>query len=351
MKDHSAAAEWIALGFLVAIALGLLVLGRRVAIATKTVSYTPQGGVERRVAPGSIIPAADLALVIPDDYRTVRTSLLRSLVVGKDNRTSTSKVVVFAWTFAIVFGLASLIIAKWLGSSAGYDKLIANGLQEQYLLFLGGPYAAAVLAKYKAVADAQGDAGKSVAPVGNASPRQLVADDSGDGDLGDFQYVLFNVVALGWYLGTFVPHLMSGLPQVPDLLAGLALTSAGGYSAKKLISQAAPRLTALHPASAPPSIATAESQVEVWGRSLIVPADAAPGGTGLPPVVSVGGRSAQVLATSQPLGVDRVTVKVPSDVTLGPAKVTAIRADGVAAAGPDGTDGLTLIVTAVPSKG
>jgi len=347
MEDHSLAAELIAAGCLLVVTLGLVAIGRRLAVATKEVTYTPEGGVARHVAKGSIIPAADVPLVLPSDYTTVRVSLLRAIIVGKDNRTSTSKVVAFAWTYAIVFGLVAVIVAKWLDNPAGYDALIDNGLQEEYLLFLGGPYAAAVLAKYKAVSDAQGETGKAVAPVASASAEQLVADDAGDGDLGDLQYVLFNLITLGWFFGTFAPNLSDGLPEVPDLLAGLALTSAAGYSAKKLISQGAPKLTALVPASAPPSTATAASHVEVWGRNLIVPADAAPAGTALPPVVSVGGRTAGVLAASQPLGVDRITIKVPAEVTLGPTRVTAVRADGVSATGPEGADGLTLTVIEV----
>jgi hypothetical protein len=298
------------------------------------------------VTEGSSLPASAEALVLPSDYRKVRVSLLHTLVVGKDNRTSTSKTVTLAWTYAITFGIVALIVASWLGSPKGYDALVASGLQEEYLLFLGGSFAALIIAKYKAVADAQGDAGKPVAPVGSAGPRQLVTDDVGDGDLGDFQYVLFNLVALGWFLGTFVPHLPAGLPNVPDLLAGLALTSAGGYSAKKLIPQGTPTLTAVHPPSVPPSSETAVSQVELWGRNLFVPSSE---GARLPPMVSVGGLVAQLVATGQPLGVDHVTVKVPVDVEPGAARVSAVRADGVPAQSADGTNGLTLTVTSVPS--
>jgi hypothetical protein len=153
------------------------------------------------------------------------------------------------------------------------------------------------------------------------------------------------VITLGWFFGSFVPHLSDGMPDVPELLAGLALTSAAGYSAKKLVSQGAPKLTALMPASAPRSTSTVASQTELWGRNLIIPADAAPEGTPLPPVVSVGGVTAEILATSQPLGVDRLTIKVPAEVTPGAVRVAAVRSDGVPAKGPEGTDGLTLTVT------
>ncbi len=346
MTDHSLAAELISAGFLVAVLIVLMAVGRRVAVAANDTTYTPAGGVARTVQKGSIIPAADVSLVLSEDYRSVRRPLLRALVVGADNRTSTSKVVALAWTFAITFGIVALIVAKWLGSPTGYDILIHKGLQGEYLLFLGGPYAAAVLAKYTASSTAQGQANKSVAPIGSATPSQLIANDDGDGDLGDFQYVLFNAVTIAWFLGTFVPHLSDGMPDVPALLAGLTLTSAAGYSAKKLLTQAAPVMTALQPPSAPPSTMSAKSTVELWGRNLIVPAS---DGTALAAVVSVGGQAATVSSFSQPLGVDQLVVEVPSGVAPGPVKVTATRADGVAATGPNGTDGLTLTVTAPPS--
>jgi hypothetical protein len=345
VQDHSAAALWIALGFLGAVTLVLAAVRERLAIASKLASYTTPDGVKHEVRVGSIIPAENVTLVLPEEYRVIRVSLLRSLFVGKDNRLSTSKTVAFAWTYAVVFGLVALFVAKWLGSGDGYDKLIAKGLQPEYLLFLGGTYAAAILAKFKAVSDAQGEAGKPEAPIGTAEAKQLIADDNGQSDIGDFQYVLFNVVALGWFIGTFVPHLSGGMPDVPDLLAGLALTSAGGYSAKKLVSQMAPALTSIDPRSAPPSSETAVSEVEIWGRNLILPASASPDGNDNPPRVDIGGKTAEVTATSQSLSADRVTVKVPSTLTPGPVKVTVTRADGTPALNADGTDGLTLTIT------
>ena len=346
MKDTTIA-ELIALGFLAVVTALMAAAGRSVAVATQDVSYTPAGGVEHKVAKGSLIPMGDLSLVLATNYRQRRLSLLRAVIVGKDNRTSTSKTVAFAWTYAIAFGLVSLIVAKWLGSADGWNKLVSNGLQEEYLLFLGGTYAAAVLAKYKAVSDAQGDTGKPAAPVGSADPKQLIADDEGDGDLGDFQYVLFNVIALGWFFGTFAPHLGDGFPDVPALLAALALTSAGGYSAKKLVGQAAPSITALQPGSVPRSTQAAESRVDIWARNLLLPAAASGNGSGsmLTPTITVGGRPAVVVSTGQPLGIDLITVNVPATVAPGVVKVVATRADGVPARGPDGTDGLTLTVT------
>ncbi|WP_147447661.1 hypothetical protein [Solirubrobacter pauli] len=338
----------VALAFVLAV-WGLLTLIRRtVYVATAAVTYTPVGGVEQHVPKGSLIPESATALVLAEEYRKRSLSLLRFLIVGKDNRVSTSKTVMFAWTFAIVWGLVATMLAYWRGDTAGWTAL-QGGLQEEYLILLGGPYAAAVLAKYKATADAEGEAGKTVAPVGTAAPSQLVADDRGEGDIGDLQYVLFNFIALVWFVVTLIRAFDEGFPDVPPLLAGLALTSATGYSAKKLISQAGPQITAVQPTAAWPTTATLSSQVEVLGRNLVVPADVAPGGTALAPTVDIGGFPAEVASTTNVLGTDRVTVKVPQEVTPGPVKVTAVRADGVAATGPHGTDSVTLTIRQPPA--
>jgi hypothetical protein len=94
---------------------------------------------------------------------------------------------------------------------------------------------------------------------------------------------------------------------------------------------------------------TAVSQVELWGRNLIIPASAGASGGAQWPLVEIGGQAAEVLATSQPLSADRLTVKVPATLTPGPASVAVVRADGAPARNIDGTDGLVLTVTPPPS--
>ena len=335
MTDHAAAAQGIAVGVLAAItALGLL--GRRVAVATTTVTYTADG-MGHTIQPGTRIPESAIqnAHIDQADFRRMYLPFLRLIVVGKDNRTSTSKVVALAWTYAIFYGLLSLIVAKWLGAGGGYRALLKHGLSDQYLILLGGPYAASVLAKYKALSSTD----KTTGRIGSASAKQLFTDDSGDADLGDFQYVLFNALALAIYLGTFIPHLQLGMPRLPSLLSGLTLTSAGSYSAKKLVSQASPALTSLLPALAPRN-----SDVEVWGNNLVIPASEAPGGSSLPPRVMLAGSVISVTASEQTLGADHLTVRIPADADAGQQKLTVVRADGVAALGPGGTDSLPITI-------
>src|SRR5688500_8861104 len=70
------------------------------------------------------------------------------LVVGKDNRVSTSKLQVLIWTYAIAGALLSLIAATWVGADAGFDALTDDDFDfEAYLVLLGGPFAAAILSR------------------------------------------------------------------------------------------------------------------------------------------------------------------------------------------------------------
>jgi hypothetical protein len=164
-------------------------------------------------------------------------SFLYGLILGKDNRTSTSQCVALAWTFVVAYLLVSLLAAKWFGDDTGWTALPAEDLAA-YLVFLGGPYAAGILAKAAAVSAAsKGTKTTSTAP---ASIGQVVTDDSGQTDLGDLQYVLFNAIAIVFVIVSFAGHLDRGLPVIPTVLWALALTSASGYTAKKLITDPLP---------------------------------------------------------------------------------------------------------------
>ena len=149
--------------------------------ANATTSVTVRAGT---VIPRTRAEAASSARVVVNE---VRRSALGAILAGTDNRLSTSKTVVFGWTVAVAFGLLSLVVAIWLGDHAPWDLQVKHGLQEEYLLLLGGHFAAAVLAKYATTS--QQDT-KTTGPVGGAAPTQLVTNHNGDTDLGDFQYRL-----------------------------------------------------------------------------------------------------------------------------------------------------------------
>jgi len=321
---------------IVLLTLILAIAGRTDQVAQEDVTYPASDGTPRNVAKGSVIPAERVAQARPHNMRPVKRSWLGAIVVGADHRTSTSKTVAFAWTLAIAFGLLSLIVAKFLGDPAPWNLQIHRGLQQEYLLLLGGPYAAAVLAKYSAAGQS---AAKTAAPVGEAGPSQLVNNDTGSTELGDFQYVLFNVIGLLFFFGDFIGHLSRGFPALPALLTGLLLTSAGGYAAKKLLAQAAPTLTSVLPTTALPG-----ATVKVFGTNLTVPASVSDGGTDLVASVFAGHLEATVTAHALVLGNDCLTVKIDDHAPPGSAPITAVRADGVPASGPRGSNALAFEV-------
>src|SRR4051812_9869945 len=110
----------VGLAFLVAVGGFLLLIRQTLFVASRSVEYTPEGGVKQVVAKGGVIPASAIELVLAADYSKRTISALRFFVVGKDNRVSTSKTIMFAWTFALVFGLVALIVAYWLGATEGW---------------------------------------------------------------------------------------------------------------------------------------------------------------------------------------------------------------------------------------
>ena len=323
---------------LVLLTLALAMIGRKDVVVQEAAEYTLPDGSTRSVTRGTAIPKSEVGQLGSTPVRHQRRSWLAAMVVGKDHRVSTSKSVVFAWTLAVAFGLLSLLVALWLGDDEPWDEQVDRGMQEEYLLLLGGPFAAAILAKYAAVAQNET---KTDAPVGRAKGSQLVNDDEGETDLGDFQYVLFNVIGLCFFLGSFIGDLAGGFPELPAILTGLVLTSTGGYAAKKLIAQAAPTLTSVLPAAAAPG-----SEIQVFGTSLLVPGSASGTGSSLQARVFIGAHEATVVAHDLVLGNDRLTVTVPADAEPGSAPVSAARADGVAARGPSGTSALPFEVLA-----
>jgi lysophospholipase L1-like esterase len=345
--------DYSELALVIAAAVVLLILvlvgvirAQQIVIARSAGTYTPPATAEgappaRTARAGDLIPLNDRAAAeqagIQTDAKTLR--LLRGLVVGTDNRLSTSKTVVAVWTMAIFYGLLALLIARWLGDSTGWNKLIHHGLQDEYLLLLGGPYAAAVLAKYQA----SGDSTKTSAVPGSARPKDLIANDSGNTDLGDFQYVLFNLLTLGWYLSELIPHLHAGMPDMPSLLSGLALTSAGGYAAKKFVGQATPTLTSVVPSVVIRDEHEHVPAVAAWGTNLIIPS--ADGKSELPPTVIAGHLTATVTSVQRTVGSDQLSISLPDNVPNDqPLLVSVVRADGLPAAGPGGAGGLTVTV-------
>jgi IPT/TIG domain len=329
------AAQLIAGVALLLLTVLLAMVGRKDTVVQQYAEYDLPDGTTRRLTRGTVIPPDEVSRLGDTPVKQQRRTWLAAILVGKDHRSSTSKTAVFAWTLVVAFGLLSLLIALWLGDHEPWDAQVERGLQEEYLLLLGGPFAAAILAKYAAVSR---DDTKTEAPVGSANASQLVNDDQGDTDLGDFQYVLFNSIAIAFFLGDFIGDLETGFPELPAILTGLVLTSTGGYAAKKLIAQAAPTLTSVVPPAASP-----KTEVHIFGTNLTVPSNVSSDGKEKA-IVYIGPQKATVAAHDLVLGNDRITVKVPDAAKAGAAPISVARADGVAARGPSGMNVLPFEV-------
>ncbi|HEV2812353.1 MAG TPA: hypothetical protein VGW10_03785 [Solirubrobacteraceae bacterium] len=345
MEEHAElAGQLIALGVIVALFLLLVFLRRApTRVALDRIDYEADG-VKRTVSKGGAVPDEALQAAA-GQIKVVRRRWLTGIVVGVDHRASTSKTVAFAWTLVIAYGLLALLVAKWWGSSTGWDAQLGDGIQADYLVLLGGPYAAAVLARMRATTQA-GEGGKPSGAAQDASPTQIVSDDENRTSLGDFQYVLFNLIAIAYFLGEFTGNLEHGFPDLPDLLSGLVLTSVAGYSATKFVAAAKPTLTSVLPISGLPGAA----DVKVYGQNLVLPALGAE--PALMPHVAVGGRPATVTAWQKILGADVLTITLHAQATPVVGTLSVVRADGIAAVGPAGSDGIafTVVSPAASSK-
>lgn len=207
-------------------------------------------------------------------------SFLRSVILGQDNRTSTSKTFIFVWTVLVSWALLSLLVAGQVlhqhkcanimdltaavkACSANHDKLgllqigwrrfVAGGLTGSYLLLLGIPAAAGVAAK--AITQSQVATSKITKPAATAPEgttivarlSQVFSADDGTTDIGDFQYVVFNLVTAAYFVAHFIREPASGLPVIPDTLLGLTSVSAALYVAKKAVDRGRPVITGVFP--------------------------------------------------------------------------------------------------------
>lgn len=157
-----------------------------------------------------------------------------TLLIGHDKRVSTSKTIAVVWTLVVAAALLAVVYASFLNHPQALDATDAAGVMGQYALLFGGPLGAAILAK--GIVSSQVNKNPTVKPPATKTgPADLVLNDAGSADLGDFQYVLFNAVALVYVVGTLLHNPASGLPHIPDVLLGLTSVSAVGYVGKKAL--------------------------------------------------------------------------------------------------------------------
>jgi hypothetical protein len=243
------------------------------------------------------------------------------LVIGADNRISTSKLQVVAWTVLLAVTILALLAQDWVGLGEGWEELKSFGFDEfgPYLILLGGPFAAAISAK--ALVVAQVENGESTKPPGEPQASQAFTNDAGSADLIDCQYLLFNLIALIYFVGAFIGSPESGLPEIPSFLYILTGASALGYVSNKAIPSGPPKIESISPATVLPG-----AEVTLFGEGLLFPLNptATPSPTSRAQyhdvAVMVGGREAKIVDGSlscSRTGGDRLRFLSPAELEPG----------------------------------
>lgn len=212
----------------------------------------------RRVAIRAAQPPGEAAQPVP------------GVLIGSDNRLSTSKLSAFAWTWVIAWTLLSLVIADWAGAPGGWHSFVKAGIQDEYLVLLGGPFVALVSAKaLVSNAVANGSQTKTPAEENETSPAHRVAqafsDDTGQTDLVDTQYLLFGSITLLVFVVDYLRKPSGGLPTLPEALIGLSSLGATAYIANKWTAKdAKPRLETVVP-----NAAKRGATITLYGSNLL----------------------------------------------------------------------------------
>ena len=233
----------------------------------------------------------------------------RGLLLGTDNRVSTSKTTAALWTLVVLYFIATQALIAGYAPSNYFNNLVQT-ISLLYLVFLGGPFAAAVLAKVTvSTQTATGQLQKSTAD----SPQlaDVFSDDDGNTDLVDVQYLVFNLLVAIIVLLQFIHAPGYGAPPVPDFLAILTGGSAATYVANKaLVSGNPPSLDRIAPTNCRPG-----GQFLAFGANFIAPGDTEG------PKAFLGGSTPLAPDTKLPQP-DQAAFRVPADAPYGPTGVT-----------------------------
>jgi IPT/TIG domain len=267
------------------------------------------------IAAISLLGAAPAARPAPGGKKTSR--FLRPFL-GADGRLSTSHTIALAWTAVVAYILLALIVAD----PKSWSDALKN-LSPTYLLLWGFPYVALVLAKL--TVPSRVASGSLVKPPSTepATVSQLFSDDSGNTDVFDVQYVVFNVVAIVFVIVEFSrASLGSGFPVIPHGVLLLTGAPAAVYLINKVMPGGAPRIFSVSPTE----VRIGQS-FTIRGESL-----APTSTTATSPTVSVGGVTAPTIATFTPTSIVVLAPDVGSDlgrpvdvgVTTGPGAETVV---------------------------
>ncbi|MFV0433649.1 MAG: hypothetical protein ACK5LO_06705 [Leucobacter sp.] len=222
-------------------------------------------------APLAIAAAAALALWLVLSALSVlkqKDGGLVRMLIGADGRMSTSYFQAWVWTLTLVWALLFFVLLTFTGRGfaeiAGDDGGIP--LNADYLLLLGGPFAALVVVRQIDQSKiANQELQKPIASTTDVT--DLFSSDSGRADLVDMQYLLFNVVALLVFCSELWKD-QSRLPDIPDAIMMLTSGAALGYIARKAVQGDKPTVTSVIPEPGGQALITG-STVLVQGANFI----------------------------------------------------------------------------------
>jgi hypothetical protein len=243
------------------------------------------------------------------------------LVTGVDNRRSTSKTIAVAWTLIVAWMVVTLGLIAAETSRTTFSDLLHNA-SDLYLVFLGGPYAAAAFAKFSTQTKVN-QSQLTKLPAQQPSLFDVVSDDNGNTDMYDFQYTLFNLIAIVIVVVIFIGRPGQGLPAIPDFLAVLTGGSALTYTVNKALASSGPQI------SVSPSTAHIGDVLTVTFTqltSLATPSNL--------PTVTVGGMTATNVTPGTANTVTATIAGPPAgqEPPSGPVQVVVTAADGTVAA-------------------
>ena len=217
--------------------IGLAVIGL-VAFVVFVVygRFTSESGDDVRRA-AAIGPPLAIASVFGLGALQIGRGGVLAYIRGKDQRLSTSLTQVALWTFAVGTAFLYFIALDALSNKPelSFEKTVGSAwkdLPEEYLLLLGGPFAAAVVARL-AVGTKVDQGRLQKVDSDQTKLRDVITDDDGRGNLVDAQFLFFNVIALTWFAVAMTLQAEEGLPAIPPVLVGLTSIAALGYTASK----------------------------------------------------------------------------------------------------------------------
>jgi hypothetical protein len=192
-------------------------------------------------------------------------------IVGKDKRLSTSKMQIALWTVAITFTFFFFTIQLIRTSNPQQLNASFAHFGPEYLLLLGGPFAAAVLAQVTTTSKVADGSVQQVAPDHPAA-ADLVTDHNGQPAIADAQFFLFNLVAIG-YFAVALARAPSTLPSIPNTLVALTSVSALTYLGAKVATSNPPAISNVMITSSPSDgFLYAGQTIKVVGSGFMTPA-------------------------------------------------------------------------------